>query len=101
MTDQLERVRSILSKVTYKPGWILQVAYAPKEWQEHCYLGFRRIQLLVRFKTKDVFTPDKEITLCNQIFLTEYDLEHLDDGQIVDYLIRRVIWEAEDHEFKE
>lgn len=27
MTDQLERVRSLLKKVTYKPGWVI-TAYA-------------------------------------------------------------------------
>jgi hypothetical protein len=100
--DQIERVRAILRNVSYKPTWRIMANYENYNHSlKYTPLSWRRIILTATFKAPDVTCPSKDTVICGQTSLPEEAIEHLNDAQIVDYFIRRVIYEAEDHEFKE
>ncbi len=88
---QLERVRKLLARVTYKPGWRFCVA-------PHSYLG---ITLVVDYTTNDINNPTAPITVGTARLFDEMQLENMKDEDIVVHCIGGTIRDLEDHEFRE
>lgn len=99
--DQLERVRGLLERVTYKPGWYIEAirqdyithsVYQFGDWNSVC--------IRVSMSVKDSETG--ETVMLNRFnSLMDYDLERLDDAEVIKYFIHRAIWEMEEHEYHE
>jgi hypothetical protein len=102
--NQLERVKDILSRITYKQGWKLSADWEPSYYDKgpaYTLTDWRRIIVFVRYKDKDVLDPTKEITVSSYRGFSQIDLERMKDEDIVQYFIHRAIWEAEEHEYHE
>lgn len=102
MEDQLKRVKALLDKVTYKPGWTLDCSREPSKYQTYPRSwDWDRIFIMVQVKVPDAIDPHKMTTIHSHYSLFSIDLERLDDRQIVDYFIRRAIQQMEEHELCE
>jgi hypothetical protein len=101
--NQLERVQGILKRITYKPGWKIKASRLEDGLRPSVvFVDWNRVTLVVTFKAPDIDDYTKTPILLSGIrSMSDFDLEHLSDEQILDYFVRRAIWEAEDHEFKE
>ena len=101
--DQLKRVQDILKRITYKPGWKIKASRLEDGLRPSVvFVDWNRVTLVVTFKAPDIDDYTKTPILLSVIrSMSDFDLEHLSDEQILDYFVRRAIWEAEDHEFKE
>jgi hypothetical protein len=98
----LERVKRLLSRVTYKPGWKITADYQGFSLEQAHMGPWRRVEITVRLNGPDAYDSNGKMTIISRTdSLQEYDIERLDDGQIVDYFICRAIRELEEHEFRE
>jgi hypothetical protein len=93
--DNLSRVRSLLERVTYKPGWKLSV-------ERSRYISSDSLVLIVTAEFPDVDRPDRRLTpVTFRKIIDGWNLEQVNDRKILDYYISRVIREMEGHEFRE
>lgn len=100
--NTLERVRDLLSHVTYKPGWTITADWEQNNWESGYTGAWRRVQLTVKCRAKDPLEPNgKEYTITRLSSLHQFDIDHMQDKDLVDYFIYRALWEMEYHEFKE
>jgi hypothetical protein len=98
----LERVKRLLSRVTYKPGWKITADYQGFSLEQAHMGPWKRVEIMVQFKGPDAYDPrGKETMICRSDSLQEYDIEHLSDREVVEYFICRAIRELEEHEFRE
>lgn len=104
MSDQLERVRRILGKVTYKPGWLITAfdhrQMHPNKNESHSFYDMNRIYLRVLCMQPDTITG-RNMEIVNHTSLSVFDLSNLKDEQVVEYFITRAIREMELHEMDE
>lgn len=102
--DQLERVRSLLSKVTYKPGWII-TAYPHQYFnkpKDDFYRFHDTSEIIIRVVCLQPDTiSGRETEIAHHRTIHSFDLEHMKDHQIVEYLIAGAIREMELHEMDE
>jgi hypothetical protein len=86
---QAARLRAILSRITYKPGWILSV---------------RRTELAVvlcaEWTVEDVATG-RPIQLVREQRISAYELTRWTEVQLVKHFIYAFLHEAETHELRE
>ena len=100
--DQLERVKRLLKKVTYKPGWKLDCSWEKSKRQTYPRTSdWDRIFIMVQVRVPDAIDPQRMTTVHSHYSMVAIDLERFNDGQIVDYFIRLAIQHMEEHEFCE
>ena len=101
--NQLQRVRDILSHVTYKPGWKITADYQGFNWDNGIHANsWKRVEIMVSFKGPDAYDPSgKETQICRTDSLQECDIERMNDKEVVTYFICRAIRELEELEFRE
>jgi hypothetical protein len=93
--DHLSRVRSLLERVTYKPGWKLSV-------ERSRYISSDSLLLVVSAEFPDVDRPDRRVTpFTFRKIIEEWCLDRMNDGQVLEYCIIPTIREMEEHEFRE
>lgn len=97
MTDQLERVRSLLKKVTYKPGWEITA-----DWDGYPYGRIDPFTILLKVACPQPDTVTGEMTtIHHQMAASVFTIEHMKDGDILSYLVARSIHQMEMHEMDE
>lgn len=90
-TDKaLRRFRRLLAKITYKPGWVLEVVWT----------RYGAVELCATWPVTDVVTG-ASIKLEHKRRYGWRDLVRLTDAQVVEYFIYRFFYEAEVHELRE
>lgn len=99
--NQLDRIRGILSRITYKPGWKIEaMRHEYHEPSAHQFGDWNRVYLRVSVSVKDSDTGHA-VMLNRFTSLMDIDLEHIDDEQVIRYFIHRAIWQMEEHEYHE
>lgn len=101
--DQLERVRSLLAKITYKPGWVITafehgVMREPKN--EYSFYDPTRIYIRILCLQPDTVTG-RETEISHHSSLSRYDVANMKDADVVGYLISNAIRHMELHEMDE
>lgn len=104
MTDQLERVRSLLKKVTYKPGWVI-TAFDHRTMQEprsdfFSFHNTTRIVLRILCLQPDTISG-RQTEIAHHSSLSIFDVANMKDEQLVTYFIARAIRDMELHEMDE
>lgn len=99
MTNQLERVRNLLKKVTYKPGWRFDARTEPVlNYDPHYF--YQEVQVFVSCLVPDTETG-KDTKLVVHRRFSNCTLRDMKDSQIISYCISSLIREAEMHEMDE
>lgn len=92
--DALQRVRLLLDRITYKPGWQIEAR------RINDYSPWDKVTLMVSCLTRDV-NSDNETRVVSCFSLEDLHLDRMDDQDIVKHFIRRAIWQLEEHESDE
>lgn len=95
MTDQLERVRSVLQKVTYKPGWVI-TAFDHRTIQEPKN-DFFSFHLCLQ---PDIVSG-RQTEIAHHSSLSIFDLANMKDDQVITYFVTNAIRDMEMHEMDE
>lgn len=86
-----ERLRGIVDRVTYKPDWQFLVRPA----------SYEAAYLTVVHMEQDVEKPDEEISVGSTKMVTGLGMEDLTDEQVIEFVVRPLIMDAEVHEIDE
>lgn len=97
MLSPIERVKNILSKITYKPGWTF---YVDRE-DKNTYKYSSYLKLHVIAQQIDISDPLKIVYIKSDMMISEWDIERLSDNQLIDYLVLQLIRKVELHEIDE
>lgn len=95
-TKTEEQIQFFLDRITYKPGWVIEIVTAPVTQQRNEYDS---IPIRVCFPVKDVLTG-KDTTLSFIGAIAPSFITPITDDYIR-YCIENLIRQAEDHEFQE
>lgn len=100
--DQLQRVKRLLDKVTYKPGWTLNAGAIPAGEDDPLDTGdYGDIVLNVTMVADDAIWDRKKVTVYFQKIIDMGALRRMDDRKVLDYFIFGAIKELEEHECNE
>lgn len=99
--DQLERVRSLLKKVTYKPGWKFGAASAVDPYEKPKPWDWERVIITIIAPMPNLSGKDKTVDVVSNRHFDCQQLARMKDGDIIGYIFTQVIRDLELHEMDE
>lgn len=101
MIDQLERVRGIVKKITYKPGWRFNVASRYFDYQPTRPWDIDRVIITITAPMPNLNGDGTTVDVISQKQIECLQLERMKDEDILDYWITHCILDLEKHEMDE
>jgi hypothetical protein len=99
--DQYERVKNLVGRITYKPGWKMVVSRTRTQNEYPSRYDLPAVWITVTLPAIDVNDPEHKIILSNQKCFWQYTLETMKDEQILEYCVVNLLLDTEKHELDE
>lgn len=99
MSDSLYRLQKISSKISYKPGWKINIQDYASATSINGYDPY--IYLILTMFQPNLDRPNEQIKLQFSKTIDPYSISRMTDEQIVEYIISGLVREAELHEMDE
>lgn len=98
---QLERIRDLLSKFTYKPGWTFSIDHEKIWSRDSPYYDWCGIFIKASAPMDNLSGDGSKVLVHTSYGVDSEQAKNMKDEDIVQYIFWRTVWQLEEHEAHE